>query len=304
MAFGEDMTSKNKSRGLNFYFMTMTAIPLLGLLLVVIMTLSSTHHPSGAGYAFVAVFLITTLLGLGFANLMGQRFNRAMQSLVQGSASLAEGDLSRDCLVDRSDALGLIAEHLNRARARIQGDVHSIIQICGQTASTATELSASMLQMENATLEISRGADVQRTEIDGASNGIAHLTTFLGDVRGGITKDVALLDKMISVGESSVNNVQESIRAMAAIQESSSKVEAITSVIAEIANQTNLLSLNAAIEAAKASEYGKGFAVVAEEVRKLADRQGRRGDLPADPGEWGPRRQGSGLRQGGAGGAR
>ena len=62
---------------------------------------------------------------------------------------------------------------------------------------------------------------------------------------------------------------------MAAIEESSAKVGRITTVIADIARQTNLLSLNAAIEAAKAGAQGKGFSVVAEEIRKLAERSGQ-----------------------------
>jgi len=87
-----------------------------------------------------------------------------------------------------------------------------------------------------------------------------------------LNPDVMQIAEMLELGHQGCHKVEESTRAMEAIRESSAKVSDITAVISEIANQTNLLSLNAAIEAAKANEYGRGFSVVAEEVRKLAER--------------------------------
>nr|WP_320131396.1 methyl-accepting chemotaxis protein [uncultured Holophaga sp.] len=251
--------------------MMVCVVPLVGTLLLAVLLLSAPGA-SWAGVAAVVVFLLSAVLGLGLAFKAGSSLQSGARSLAEVASALAQGDLTRKCPQGVGGELGEAGQHLNQAIDRLQQDIKLIHQMVEQAASTATELSAGMSQMDGATQEISTGADRQRVEVEAATQSVDGISTFLGNVLVGIGKDVEMLDRMVQVGEGSVHNVHDSIRAMGAIRESSAKVEAITTVIAEIANQTNLLSLNAAIEAAKALEYGKGFAVVAEEVRKLAER--------------------------------
>ena len=272
------MSATPKGFDLHSKFLFACAIPALGMLVIAIMAVTNDGFAAAGKTAVIVVFLLAAILGFVLASSMGRRIRRELQVLVKSSTALAEGDTSVRCELESGDEVGVIAANLNKAMAKITEDARMLSQMCSRMASTATELSAAMSQMEGATQEISRGADVQRVEVESSSATINNIESFLLNVKCGQTNDLGMLERIGNVGRDSMKNVDDSIRAMDAIKESSAKVEAITTVITEIANQTNLLSLNAAIEAAKALEYGKGFAVVAEEVRKLAERSAKAAD--------------------------
>lgn len=243
-------------------------------------------------YVGILVTLIA-ILAAGFVGFVAAgRISKPLQDLVAVTSKVADGDLTSHATAETNDEIGHLANAFNTMVTNLKGLIRQVMNNAEQVAASAQELSATSTEAERAINQISsaandfaQGSQRQTEEVGKTADIIQHLSGAAQAVSQKALNATNLSDEMASAAQTGslaarnaidkINEIKhvtaDTSNAVISLGEKSSQIGQIVDVITDIAGQTNLLALNAAIEAARAGEAGRGFAVVADEVRKLAE---------------------------------